>query len=149
MQLLSGKSSVFVNRTFINDKDPAFLFSIGELTSDHLISSPNLETPPKTNSDSEKKGFKFMILVLHKLTEKELEKHGIKRKVTNPKHICTFCQQEFKFESLLKRHVIGIHLKKIISNVICVIIHLYLNIHSNDIWTTAIQVYNNIPSCLK
>ena len=23
--------------TFINDKDPAFLFSIGELTSDHLI----------------------------------------------------------------------------------------------------------------
>jgi hypothetical protein len=41
--------------TFIDDKDPAFLFSIGELTSDHLISSLILETPPKTNTDSEKK----------------------------------------------------------------------------------------------
>jgi hypothetical protein len=44
----------------MDDKDPAFLFSIGELISDHLISPLILETPPKTISDSEKKDWKSM-----------------------------------------------------------------------------------------
>ena len=77
------------------DYDPAYLFSMGDLMSDHLISPLISETPPKTNEMNE-----------------ELAKHCNKTKVTKPKFICTFCNQDLKCKSLLERHTISVHLKE-------------------------------------
>jgi hypothetical protein len=54
----------------------------------------------------------FIVLELKKLTQQDLKKAGVRRKLIKEKPVCKYCNEEFKFPSFMLRHVEQVHEKK-------------------------------------